>query len=361
MIFEADFKSMEKPFQIMKSFLTDTDYKTEKHAVTIEVSEDVVTFSFYDPKMKLEMVYTMDDAEVTLEGIATCSMKGLYDCLKTFKKSDDVIMFEREGNLMRVDDGVYPEEILVLFEDEELVVVETVDSILPLIEINGAFLSDMMSRAQVILKKTDIPSEKFDTQSIYLVGTSPNNLFLHSFSIHQSYTEETTASIHTDFTLELPKQMTSLLTRVSSILPNMVISQGFTDGQEVLYIKSNDENVYFYMKGSFVLKSNLGKAFHQMSVSVNHFLSNQNLETLVDLTLPGKVNARMNLSIQEGKFVETECGYAAKIMKDFIQKGAITKDSLSVEQEDEGILYLSTADNHSKKTVVMSNRNHQSA
>lgn len=360
MIFEADFKSMEKPFQLMKSFLTDADYKTEKHAVTLEVS-DIVTLTFYDPKTKLEMVYTMDDAEVMLEGIATCSMKALYDCLKSFKKSEDVILFEREGDIMRVDDGVYPEEMLVLFNDEELVVVETVDDIVPLFNMNGTFLSDVMSRSQVILKKTDIPVDKFDTQSVYLVGTAPDNFFSHSFSIHQSYTEQTSATIHTDFTLEIPKQIASLLTRVSAVLDDIQISQGFSDGQQVLYIKALDRNVYFFIKGNFILNSNLGKAFRQVANTTNEFFDNEEGTLLVELKLPGKVSAKTNLVVENGVFVEAENGYAGKVIKDFIQKGAITKGSLSFERKEDGILLLTTTDDYSVKTMAMSYRKLQSA
>lgn len=364
MIFQAPYKTLEKPLLLMKSVLSDKDYGTEKHLVTIEVPSDEkqeVLFSFYDKKSKTEIVYTMTDAEVLLEGIATCSLKVLYDTLKSFKKSDDVIMIEREADELRVDDGVFPEEMILLMDDEELVVIEDIEESFPLFSVDGSLLSSSLSRSTVILRKTDIPTEKVDTQAVYLTGMPDVPLSINSFSIHHAYTESIHGTTRYPFALAIPKPTASLLNRLLALLPEIECSSSTVEDSESLLIQDVDKHVRIMIKGSFMVNTSISTTFTSVKENLDERLASEEVRLIENIKLPKKVTAQTNVQLSGDELVESVNGYSGKMLNDLIKKGGFDKNCHWLDIQDEGVLLVRAKDDSSEKTLSVSYRTAESA
>lgn len=366
MILEATFSQLEKPFLYMRSLLTETEYKTEKHPVTIEVKNDETFFYFYDKKAKVEMIYKIEEATASLEGVATCSMKALYDILKTFKKSEDIILIEREDNFLRIDDGVFPEEIIVLYDDEQIVVtdIEELDSPLNLAVLPAGVFSDALIRSGVILKKTDIPAEVLDSQSVYVRGKTGGVICQNVFSMHNSYSETFSGMVESPFTLRIPKALVSLLSRITMVLEKqnekIRLIQSYLDGQEFFVLENEEKSLQIAIKGKYLLSENGISAFEEVEANLNMLMERNETITVSNLTLPGKMSASTNLVFSKGGLEESQYGYQGKLIKDFIQKNAISPNSEWFETDDK-ILVIRDNSEDSKKMMVLSYRSEKTA
>ncbi|AJD93616.1 hypothetical protein JMA_42990 (plasmid) [Jeotgalibacillus malaysiensis] len=359
MLFEAKYKELKKPFDLMKSVLNDTDFKSEKHAVTMEVSEGKVLFSFIDPKSKVEMFYQLEEAETILDGVATCSLKILYDALKTFSKSEDVIMLEREEDELRVDDGVFPEEMFKLFDDGDMVVLEEVGEKKPLFKTEGKMLSDLLNRMSIVLRKTDFPAEQLDTQAVYITSVQDETLESASFSIHQSSYERQPAEVLKSFHLAFPKPKAKLMAKILNCLDNVTVSTGTSDEQPVCVL--NNKNYQIVVKGDYEVDGNVFSALKSVFASLEERKEAGESISSSDIQELGKLTVRSNVAKESDKWKLENSGYPAKVLMDFFKAGFSNDNSVCMEVETDGVLAVLDMTKNHEKMFVMSYRSGESA
>lgn len=366
MIFETTYQTLELPLSLMRALISDTEYKMGRHALTLEVGEKV-TLTFYDKKMRVDMKYTIEDATPVLEGVATCSMTDFFEVLKSFKKAEDVLLIEREENLLRVDDGVYDEDVIGLLDDGDLVVIDENEKVTSFFKADSKEFSAALSRSALMLKKTDIPADELDTQSVYIEARGTDELLFNVFAIHHAYREESSAELFHPVSLQFPKTMVSLLTRFTDALKkknlSFVLEEADRDEQSFLVLKG--EHFEIAVKGKFTIPVSKTNVFSTVAKNMENILSTLSPTEIKFSGAISKSKASDLVVLEDEKLVKAESGFSAQMLNRFEQKNAWTNQSQAyqiVEQDGQPtILVIRDEVPGVKKMMTFSYRSNKGA
>jgi|HigsolmetaAR206D_1030411.scaffolds.fasta_scaffold00120_23 hypothetical protein len=120
MIFEADTRKVKETVSILQSLYTASEWaKKETSWVELKVEQERVTITSNGLK-PFPFQVTLEEAEPILEGRVRVNIRDFYNVLKTYEKDSETLLFERDAGELRIDDGVYPAEIILLNEENEL-------------------------------------------------------------------------------------------------------------------------------------------------------------------------------------------------------------------------------------------------
>lgn len=343
MIFEITYENIQKPLAIIKSLITDKDYKSEVKQITIESKNKEVKLFFKDERIDTEMIFTLEDATVLLDGVVTCSFASFFEIIKVFKKSKEPLLIEQDQRILLVGDGQYPEEILTLTKDVE-----------PHAPIAGelwasATASDLKGGLEIassLLKKTSIPEEELNTQGVYMV-TSGEESSLSAFSVYGFHRSTFNSVNHMDKTICLPKNIASTLLKIvktmkkdSELVLSLVKAEVIEgeDEEEIrpggMLVQTTDgqSDMFFVLDVESKNTQHAG-VFEEIAQSIKNEVSK---ETTLKLKVEGlksisKVKAEDNISFVDGKIQLSQGGFQATMVKKLVDKGAV---------DDEGTLYL---------------------
>lgn len=366
MNFETTYQTLELPLSLMRALISDTEYKMGRHALTIEVGEKV-TLTFYDKKMRVDMKYTIEEATPVLEGVATCSMTDFFEVLKSFKKAEDVLLIEREENLLRIDDGVYAEDVIGLLDDGDLVVIDENDQVTSFFKANSKEFSAALSRSALMLKKTDIPTNELDTQSVYIEAKGKDELLFNVFAIHHAYREESSAELFHPVSIQFPKAVVSLLTRFTDALKNknlsFILEEALRDEQRFLVLRG--EHFEIAVKGKFTVPVSKTNVFSTVAENMENLLSTLSTTAIKNSSAISKAKASELVVLGDEKLVKAESGFSAQMLNRFKQKDAWTNQSevyQIVEQDGHPtILVIRDAVPGVKKMMTFSYRSNEGA
>ncbi|WP_214688642.1 hypothetical protein [Exiguobacterium sp. s163] len=359
MIFEATYKDMKKAMDMMRATLSDSEFKSGNHAVTLEATdnEDVI-FYFIDKKNKVEITYKLKEAKMIYEGVATCSLKELLDALKQFSKSKEVILIERDGDELRVDDGVFPESVFFLFDDEDTVIVEEVKREV-LFCSDGKTLSGMLNRASLPLKKTEFPSEKLDTQSIYFSSIEDGTAQVVSFSMHQSYYEKREVDASSPFNLILSKPKARALQKLSEGMGQLTFSMSLQDERPAIVLSDDSDTVTIVLKGDYVTDGVIANSMSAVFKGLNEKRPEWAKAMDNSLDKIGKLTVRDNLLFSQDGICLSPSGYPAKIIKDMFKNGFIQDTAVVGEVEPGAVLAIADYSSNAEKIFILSYRTTQ--
>ena len=359
MIFEATYKELKKAMDMMRATLSDSEFKSGNHAVTLEATENEdVIFYFIDNKNKVEITYKLKEAKMIYEGVATCSLKELLDALKQFSKSKEVILIERDGDELRVDDGVFPESVCFLFDDEDTVIVEEVKRD-ALFCSDGATLSGMLNRSSLPLKKTEFPSEKLDTQSIYFSSIEDGTIQAVSFSMHQSYYEKRKVDACSRFNLMLPKPKARALYKLSQGMGRLTFSMSVQDERPAIVLSDELDMVNVVLKGDYVADGVVANSMSAVFQGLNEQRPGWAINMDNTLDKIGKLTVRDNLVFNQDGISRSSSGYPAKIIQDMFKNGFSQETAVAGEVEQGAVLAIADYSSDGEKIFILSYRNPQ--
>lgn len=353
MIFEITYENIQKPLAIIKSLITDKDYKSEVKQITIESKNKEVKLFFKDERIDTEMIFTLEDATLLLDGVVTCSFASFFEIIKVFKKSKEPLLIEQDQRILLVGDGQYPEEILTLTKDVE-----------PHAPLAGelwasATASDLKGGLEIassLLKKTSIPEEELNTQGVYMV-TSGEESSLSAFSVYGFHRSTFNSVNHMDKTICLPKSIASTLLKIvktmkkDSELVLSLVKAEVIEGEEIrpggILVQTTDgqSDMFFVLDVDSQNTQHAG-VFEEIAQGIKNEVSK---ETTLELKVEGlksisKVKAEDNISFVDGKVQLSQGGFQATMVKKLVDKGAV---------DDEGTLYLLNGNSQDNPILLM--------
>lgn len=366
MIFEVNYETLQKPLSMIKSILTDNDYKGDTKTISLEATQDEARIYFKDEKMGTEMIFSLDGSEVVLPGRVSCSFSTFFEVVKVFKKTKEVLLIEQEGEAVMVGDGVYPDEILTAKETEE---VFDLESGTPLFQSKIGVMKDGIDLASSILKKTDIPEEQLNTQSI-LLATSGTQVSLNAFSLYAFHQMTFNATIHQEKSLSLPKTTASMLLKLAKAQKEDESEWCFSEvrGEEFdstgVLIQSPDAKITMFFRLDLDTTGNsLSVMYQELGENIKQALSKGGTTTLFINNIKGigKVTKDDNVAFDGNQLKLSSFGYSAPLFKKLVEKGAVKEDGkifILDDNEDSTtpILCSYINDNGLEKITTMSYR-----
>jgi hypothetical protein len=341
MIFEINYNELQVPLMMIKELLTDKEYKGDVKQITFEVTKEKAMLLFSDDRLGVRMKVELDGAQAELPGVATCSFSSFFEMVKVFKKSEEPILVEREGEFIRVDDGVYPEEMLKLKQDETPNLLPNTELVEPLLGISGVRLRDGIQLASTIVRKTDIPADMIDTQAVYL-GTEGDVVTFNSFSLHNFHRSKRMGTVYQEGMVQLTKPVASALAKIADVSKKSIEewSLSSVNGEELLdkgiLMKSADENIsLFFTLSPLANWDMVSNTFKTVELNFKESMRLTNTENILNVTKMGKVKAEDNVVIIDGNAVIQASGYPAPLIKKLWEKGA-WEDSGTVFYADGG-------------------------
>lgn len=333
MIFEIAYNELQVPLAMIKELLTDKEYKGDVKLITLEVTRDKVSLLFEDDRLGVRFKYDFEEAEAELPGTATFSFASFYELVKVFKKSEEVILIERDGNSLRIDDGQYPEELLTLKPDMELNPYPQASSAVPYFSMESDTLIDGIQLASTILKKTDIPAGSIDTQAVY-VGTGLGTVSFTSFSLHNFHRSIRPAMVsYDDRLILLPKPVASAIAKIATSGRKHILDWQVAEfpGDDFtkpgILLQSEDNQAMFSFKLEPVdEEKSIRITFNTLEENFKEAVKSAELTSLSDISDIGKVNTDDNLVIKNGEFHLEPSGYPAQLVRKLWEKGAWKED-----------------------------------
>lgn len=184
MIFEVDYSVIKKNLMIIKNILTNTEWnKSEFTNIQIHVKDEHVFISYKgEEKTQLEYQFDLVGAETIINGSIQINLKELLEALTPFNKNSGVLLFERDGNELRIDDGVYEPEIITLSEKNELKEIFSVARPKKHVNLSKKWFEKRMDLARMNIKTTFLPATNQIALLIQDCGIS-----LRSFNLTNLY------------------------------------------------------------------------------------------------------------------------------------------------------------------------------
>ncbi|WP_442638086.1 hypothetical protein [Rossellomorea marisflavi] len=372
MIFEISYENIQKPLSLLKSLISDKDYKSETKSITLECKDKEVKIFFKDKRLNTEMTFTLEDATMLMDGCVTCSFASFFEIVKVFKKSKEPLIVEQDQKLLLVGDGQYPEEILTLsdyVEPHEPVVGELWTSA------DTSHLVSGLELASTLLKKTTIPEEELNTQGIY-ISTSGKECSLNTFSVYGFHRSSFQSVNHMDKTICLPKTIASSLLKVVKTMKKewelifSIVPEELVEEDEEEYLKpsgiliqtADGKSEMFFALDVGIENGKHGDVFKELTQNIKDEVNKETtLEVKVDgLKLISKVKANDNLSFEDGKVLVTPSGFQATTVKKLVDKGAVDSDGklyiLNNDSREDKILLMMSNDNGQDKITTISYR-----
>lgn len=341
MIFEVNYNELQVPLSMIKVLLTDKEYKGDVKQVVFEVTKEKVLLFFNDDRLGVRMEVELDGAEAILPGEATCSFSSFFEMAKVFKKSEEPILVEREGDFIRIDDGVYPEEMLKLKPDVVPVILPSAELAEPFIGITGVGLRDGIQLASTIVRKTDIPADMIDTQGVYL-GAEGNHVTFNSFSLHNFHRSKRKGTVYQEQMIKLPKPVASALSKITDTSKKSIpewrlslVNGDDSDEKGVLLASTSGNISLFFTLAPLENAKSFAHHFKAVELNFKETKGTANLESIEKLTTLGKVKLDDNVVIESGHCVVKPAGYPAPLVKKLWEKGA-WKDNGQVFYADGG-------------------------
>lgn len=328
MIFEVNYSDIQAPLAVIKELLTDKEYKGDVKAVTIEVTKESVFLHFHDNRLGIRIKARLNDADAQLPGTATCSFASFLEVVKVFKKSDEPLLIEREGDFLRVDDGVYPEEMMPVREDASTPTFPDLNAGSEWLEMEAQAFGDSLQLASVMVKKSDLPAEMVDTQAVYM-GTKGNQVSFSAFSLYNFQRSKRTAGVYRESLKHLPKMVASSLSKVAlsgkKAYPTWTISEVEGEEDEDKGILLEDGNRLFSLFVTLPEASNasdLDGAYQTLEQNFHISLLNEECLHITDVVSMGKIKADDNCIIEDGVCKLNPTGYPAQHLRKLWEKGA---------------------------------------
>lgn len=373
MIFEITYENIQKPLAIIRSLITDKDYKSEVKQITIESKNEEVKLFFKDERINTEMIFTLEDATVLLDGVITCSFASFFEITKVFKQSKEPLIIEQDQRILLVGDGQYPEEILTLTKDVEPHAPNAGEL---WVSATASDLKGGLEIASSLLKKTSIPEEELNTQGIYMV-TSGEESSLSAFSVYGFHRSTFNSVNHMDKTVCFPKNIASTLLKIvksmkkdSELVFSLVkaeVIEGEEEDEEIrpcgILVQTTDghSDMFFVLDVENPNTQHAG-VFQEITESIKNEV---NKETTLKLKVDGlksisKVKAEDNISFVDGKVQLSQEGFQATMVKKLVDKGAVDDEGtlylLNGNSQDDAILLMMVNDNGQDKITTISYR-----
>lgn len=329
MIFQAEYKDLQKPMARIRALLSDADYKSDIKRITLEATQANVMIHYVDERLGLNIKAIVEDASIELAGKVTCTFASLNETLKVFKKSDESLMLEREEDILRIDDGVYPEEVLMVQEDEPLNDWEMSDKVWATVPAEA--LKTGIQSCLPLLRKSDIPETELDTQAVYLM-TSDSAVEVTAFALHSYHHAIFPAQVEKENRLiGLPKAIATVVAKLmeatASECPSWILATVEKANGRVFQLSDGEGFDVAIEQEMMVTEERLRVLFH--SLTQNFRESMQEVEQLPfsGTSEIGKVKASDNLVLADGKPVMSPVGFPAMLIKRAGDKGAISAES----------------------------------
>lgn len=184
MIFEVDYSVIRRHLTTIQKTLTGTEWnKSEFTNVEFHVNEEGVFISYQgDSNSQLEYQFELREAEPILNGSLRVNARELLEVLRTFSKASGVLLFERDGNELRIDDGVYEPELIILSQENELEEVFSVTRPTESVTLSKDWLEKRMELARINNRTTFLPA----TNHVALL-VRDNTIYLRSFNLTNLY------------------------------------------------------------------------------------------------------------------------------------------------------------------------------
>lgn len=184
MIFEADVSEIKRCVTFVQNLYTPTELmKKELSWVEIKVLNDRVTLSSNGTK-PFPYQILLEKADPILDGKIRIPISDLYNTLKTFNDDSGMLLFEQDEQELRIDDGVYPAEILILNEENnvsggfELSEPKGGETL----EVDSSCFNEAFAIARQIPRSTFLPAS-----SMLYIGKEGGNLYIRTFNMTEMY------------------------------------------------------------------------------------------------------------------------------------------------------------------------------
>lgn len=366
MIFEVTYENLQKPLSMIKSILTDNDYKGDTKTISLEATQNEARIYFKDERIGSEMIFILDDSEVVLPGRVSCSFSTFFEVVKVFKKTKEVLLIEQEGGAVMVGDGVYPDEILTAKETED---VFDLQSGTPLFQAKIGVMKNGIDLTSSILKKTDIPENQLNTQSI-LLATSGGQVSLNAFSLYAFHRTTFNAIVHQEKSISIPKTMASLLLKLAKAQKDNESEWCFFEvlGEEFdstgILIQSPDTKISLFFRLDLETNDNAKSAvFEALGANIKQALTKADTTVLSidNIKSVGKVTKDDNIGFDGNELVLSSSGYSAQLFKKLVEKDAVREGEKifildDAENSTNPILCFYINDNGQEKITTMSYR-----
>ncbi|RKO61703.1 hypothetical protein [Caldibacillus debilis] len=119
MIFEVEARKIKQTISFLQSLYTTSEWNKKTSWIELKVKQGRVTITSNGLE-PFSFQVTLEGAEPILEGMVRINIRDFQNVLKTFGKDSGTLLFERDAGELRIDDGVYPAEIILLNEENEL-------------------------------------------------------------------------------------------------------------------------------------------------------------------------------------------------------------------------------------------------
>lgn len=184
MIFEATYPVVKKALTTIQNILTGSELtKPEFTTIQLHVEEESVYFSYQGEKeFQLEYQIQLAGANPILEGDLQICFQDLMAVIKSFDKQAGTLLFERDGYELRIDDGVYEPEIIILPTDCEVKENFRLSPPDQSLIVPSKWLSERLEIARINVRNSFLPA----TSDVALF-LEPNGIRLRSFNLTNLY------------------------------------------------------------------------------------------------------------------------------------------------------------------------------
>lgn len=321
MIFEINYNELQVPLAMIKELLSDKDYKGDVKVITFEVTKEGVSLFLEDDRLGVCFKYDLLEAEAELPGIATCSFASFYETVKVFKKSEEALIIERDGFVLRVDDGQYPEELLTLKADRDVSHFPDNTLATAILTIESEGLRDGIQLASSILRKTDIPVGNVDTQAVYL-GTGLGTATFTSFSLHNFHRSTCPAVVSFDdrillLTKPVASAIAKLVDSAKNVVEDWLISEfpGDQRNEAGIVIQSEDERVFINFRlDPIAHEREIRETFESTAFNFKEAIKLGSVENVFEVERTLKAKTTDNACVKAGKLTLNETGYPAQLL-----------------------------------------------
>lgn len=184
MIFEADYTVVKKALTTIQNLLTPTEAnKNESRMVQLHVKGEQVYISHQGKKgSQLEYHLNLMGANPIFDGSVLVDFQELNSAIKSFSKSSGTLLFERDGNEIRIDDGVYEPELILLPENSDVEREFFLKPPFEKVKVPTEWFSHRLELARLNTKATFLPA----TSEIALLSY-PQSIQIRSFNLSNIY------------------------------------------------------------------------------------------------------------------------------------------------------------------------------
>lgn len=361
MIFEINYTELAKPLMMIKELLTDKEYKGDVKQVTLETLSDSAWLYFEDERLGIQIQAELKGAEVQLPGTFTASFASFFENVKVFKKSEEPILFEREDEWLRIDDGIYPEELLRLKEESARGVLPREDEGKLILRTTDVVLKEGLQLASGILKKSDIPQHELDTQAVYLT-TADGFVSFRSFSLYNYHHSKRKAEVHQPEVVQFPKTKASAVLKMMNAEKQAGIKWALysVDGESVstpgILLHDEENHITVFMKMEISKeKEALQKMFAQIEANFLNEMESAEKQPAANMSTLEKVKANDNAFLNEGKWEVGYSGYPAQLVKKFIETNPLGQEGVlfySGNEEAPALCLFSENEDEQKMTTL---------